>query len=96
MAASSPDCGFLVWCRVVRAELGNPGAPSSWPDVIPQHPKDLLQSAVALQGDELVIRCCSWWSWEGVVRTQQASFASLCAVNRVCDAGLCYQPEGMH
>jgi prolyl oligopeptidase len=42
--------------RVVRAELGNAGSPSSWPDVIPQHAKDLLQSAVALQGDELVVR----------------------------------------
>jgi prolyl oligopeptidase len=42
--------------RVVRAKLGNAGSPSSWPDVIPQHAKDLLQSAVALQGDELVVR----------------------------------------
>lgn len=45
--------------RVVRAELSKAGSPSSWPDVIPQHAKDLLQSAVALQGDELVIRCAN-------------------------------------
>eukprot|EP00878_Enallax_costatus_P029867 GHUV01032432.1.p1 GENE.GHUV01032432.1~~GHUV01032432.1.p1 ORF type:complete len:735 (+),score=227.44 GHUV01032432.1:207-2411(+) len=42
--------------RVVRVNLSSAGDPSSWPDVIPQHPKDLLQSAVALQGDELVVR----------------------------------------
>jgi prolyl oligopeptidase len=50
--------------RVVRADLGQAAAdssssssgPSSWPDVIPQHPKDLLQSALALKGDELVVR----------------------------------------
>ncbi len=37
-------------------QLSNPGPPSSWADIIPQHPKDLLQSAVALKGDELVVR----------------------------------------
>lgn len=48
--------------RVVRADLDQAAAdsssigPSSWPDVIPQHPKDLLQSALALKGDELVVR----------------------------------------
>lgn len=40
----------------MRADLGQGGSPSSWPDVIPQHPKDLLQSALALEGDELIIR----------------------------------------
>jgi hypothetical protein len=46
-------------CRVVRAELADAAAaqdPKAWPDIIPQHEKDLLQSAVALKGDELVIR----------------------------------------
>lgn len=48
--------------RVVRADLGqaagssSSSSPASWPDVIPQHPKDLLQSALALQGDELIVR----------------------------------------
>ncbi|KIZ07661.1 prolyl endopeptidase [Monoraphidium neglectum] len=42
--------------RVVKAQLPAPGPPSSWPDVVPQHPKDLLQSAVALEGDNLVLR----------------------------------------
>jgi hypothetical protein len=41
---------------VVKAQLPAPGPPSSWPDVVPQHPKDLLQSAVALEGDNLVLR----------------------------------------
>jgi hypothetical protein len=41
---------------VVRVDLSAPGPPSSWPDIIPQHPKDLLQSAVALKGDALVVR----------------------------------------
>lgn len=41
---------------VVKAQLPSPGAPTSWPDVIPQHPKDLLQGAVALKGDRLVTR----------------------------------------
>jgi hypothetical protein len=49
-------CCCHCCCRVVRAELGKAGSPSSWPDVIPQHAKDLLQSALALKGDELVIR----------------------------------------
>lgn len=48
---SPPPC-----CRVVRADLAKGGAPSTWPDIIPQHHKDLLQSAVALEGDELIIR----------------------------------------
>lgn len=48
--------GCHVCCRVVRADLAQPGAPSSWADVIPQHDKDLLQSALALKGDELIIR----------------------------------------
>lgn len=42
--------------RVVKAEMPHPGPPSSWPDVVPHHPKDLLQSAVALKGDNLVLR----------------------------------------
>eukprot|EP00879_Flechtneria_rotunda_P018448 GHRR01019352.1.p1 GENE.GHRR01019352.1~~GHRR01019352.1.p1 ORF type:complete len:520 (+),score=168.42 GHRR01019352.1:95-1654(+) len=42
--------------RVVRVNLNTPGAPSTWSDIVPQHPKDLLQSAVALQGDALVVR----------------------------------------
>lgn len=50
--------------RVVRADLtqaadssgSSSSSPASWPDVIPQHPKDLLQSALALQGDELIVR----------------------------------------
>lgn len=42
--------------RVVRAQLPQPGPPSEWPDVVPQHAKDLLQSAVALKGDNLVLR----------------------------------------
>lgn len=31
------------------------GAPA-WKDIIPQHPKDLLKSAVALKGDFLLVR----------------------------------------
>lgn len=42
--------------RVVRVDITCPGPPSSWADVIPQHPKHLLQSAVALKGDALVVR----------------------------------------
>ena len=42
--------------RVVRAQLPQPGPPSAWPDVVAHHPKDLLQSAVALKGDNLVLR----------------------------------------
>lgn len=45
--------------RVVRAELPAPGPPAAWPDAVAQHPKDLLQSAVALQGDNLVLRYLS-------------------------------------
>jgi hypothetical protein len=41
---------------VVTVDLESPGAPSTWRDIIPQHPKDLLQSAVALKGDALVVR----------------------------------------
>jgi hypothetical protein len=37
-------------------DLASPGAPATWRDVIPQHAKDLLQSAVALKGDALVVR----------------------------------------
>ncbi|KAF8058088.1 Prep [Scenedesmus sp. PABB004] len=43
--------------RVVRVDLSAPGpSPSAWREVVPQHPRDLLQSAVALAGDELVLR----------------------------------------
>ena len=42
--------------RVVQAQLPAPGPPGGWADVVPQHPKDLLQSAVALAGDNLVLR----------------------------------------
>lgn len=40
----------------MRAELPAPGPPASWADVVPHHPKDLLQSAVALKGDNLALR----------------------------------------
>lgn len=46
----------LYRARVVRVDITSPGPPSSWADVIPQHPKHLLQSAVALKGDALVVR----------------------------------------
>lgn len=47
---------FKYTLRVVRAELPAPGPPASWADVVPHHPKDLLQSAVALKGDNLALR----------------------------------------
>jgi hypothetical protein len=36
--------------------VSDPSAALTWKDVIPQHPDDLLQSAVALKGDFLVTR----------------------------------------
>ncbi|GBF88266.1 prolyl endopeptidase [Raphidocelis subcapitata] len=42
--------------RVVRARLPSPGPPSSWEDAVAHHPRDLLQSAVALKGDSLALR----------------------------------------
>lgn len=40
--------------RVIKVDLSSPGAPSSWPDVVPEHEKDVLSSAIALKGDNLV------------------------------------------
>lgn len=40
--------------RVVKVDLASPGPPASWPDLVPQHEKDVLQSASALKGDNLV------------------------------------------
>jgi hypothetical protein len=37
-------------------DLAHPSPSSSWADVVPQHPKDLLKSAAALKGDNLVVR----------------------------------------
>ena len=42
--------------RVVSTSIAEPSAPVTWTDIIPQHSKDLLQSAVALKGDFLVTR----------------------------------------
>uniref|UniRef100_A0A7R9W150 Prolyl endopeptidase n=1 Tax=Chlamydomonas euryale TaxID=1486919 RepID=A0A7R9W150_9CHLO len=42
--------------KVVKVDVSNPGKPSSWPDVVPQHTKDVLQSAAAVKGDHLVTR----------------------------------------
>ncbi|KAI8465889.1 MAG: prolyl oligopeptidase [Monoraphidium minutum] len=42
--------------RVVRATLPAPGPPRAWADAVPQHGRDLLQSAAALAGDNLVLR----------------------------------------
>ena len=42
--------------RVVRCPtISDPGAPASWPDVIPQHPKDLLQWACLLKGGLMAV-----------------------------------------
>ncbi|GFR49589.1 hypothetical protein Agub_g11655, partial [Astrephomene gubernaculifera] len=42
--------------RIVRIDdVMNPGPPESWPDHIPQHDKDVLKGALALQGDALVL-----------------------------------------
>lgn len=40
--------------RVVRTDIEFPTSPSGWQDVIPEHPKDLLDWAAALKGDVLV------------------------------------------
>ena len=40
--------------RVVRIDVSSPKA--SWSDLVPQHERDVLQSAVALKGDHLVVR----------------------------------------
>ncbi len=42
----------------MRADLSQSPAPppASWPDLIPQHPKDVLKGCVALKGDFLVVR----------------------------------------
>lgn len=45
--------------RVVKTDVSEPGQASSWPDIVPQHPKDVLKSAVALQGDNLVLKYLS-------------------------------------
>lgn len=42
----TPEC---VSCRIVRVELSDPGPPSTWQDVVPQHRKDLLRWASALK-----------------------------------------------
>lgn len=42
--------------RVVRADLRSPGAPASWPDVIPQHPADVLKGTSPVAGDKLIVR----------------------------------------
>lgn len=41
--------------RVVRTDISSPSPPTSWSDVIPQHPQDLLQWAVLLQGGLLAV-----------------------------------------
>lgn len=41
--------------RIVRADLTDPGVPSDWQDVVPQHRKDLLQWGSALKGDTLAV-----------------------------------------
>ena len=45
---------LLFFCRVVRIDVSSPKA--SWSDLVPQHERDVLQSAVALKGDHLVVR----------------------------------------
>ncbi len=48
LRASSKE-GFGVCCRLVRTDVSAPGKSHTWPDVIPQHEKDLLQWASALK-----------------------------------------------
>lgn len=40
----------------MKVDIANPGDPSTWPDLVPQHEKDVLKSAAALKGDNLVVR----------------------------------------
>ncbi|KAG2433756.1 hypothetical protein HXX76_008118 [Chlamydomonas incerta] len=43
--------------RLVKIpDVTSAGAAPSWPDHIPQHPKDVLKGALALKGDVLVVR----------------------------------------
>ncbi|KAL6754676.1 prolyl oligopeptidase [Haematococcus lacustris] len=42
--------------KVVACDVRTPSPPSSWCDLIPEHPRDVLKSAVALKGDALVVR----------------------------------------
>jgi hypothetical protein len=66
---SGPGARLLPLRRIVRTDIAIPSEPSTWPDVVPQHAKDLLQSAHALQGDNLLVEwlrdvaggCCAPW-----------------------------------
>jgi len=42
--------------RVVRVDVAKPGPVDTWADLVPQHERDVLKSAVALKGDHLVVR----------------------------------------
>ncbi len=52
-------------CRVVRTDIEFPSSPSGWQDVIPEHPKDLLDWAAALKVTAcsalLLQHCTSAW-----------------------------------
>ena len=41
--------------RVVRSDISRPSPPDTWQDVIPQHPKDLLQWSVLLKGNLVAV-----------------------------------------
>lgn len=53
-------CCFMLsmyaWSRVVKTDVTKPGAPSSWPDVIPQHAADVLKGVSPVAGDKLLVR----------------------------------------
>ncbi|GLC56852.1 hypothetical protein PLESTB_001156200 [Pleodorina starrii] len=43
--------------RMVKvADINSAGPPSSWPDHVPQHDKDVLKGVLALKGDKMVVR----------------------------------------
>jgi hypothetical protein len=66
-AADPPD-HLLPWpcpARLVKVDINAAGPPSTWQDVIPQHPRDLLQSVSALKGDNLLVEWLRDVSGEG-------------------------------
>ncbi|GMH44889.1 hypothetical protein BSKO_12846 [Bryopsis sp. KO-2023] len=49
--------------KLIRTSLDKPGKPSTWKEIIPQHPKDVLDWVAPVKGDNLVVcytrDCCN-------------------------------------
>lgn len=45
---------IALLCRLVTVDVSSPSP--KWTDLVPEHERDVLESALALKGDHLIVR----------------------------------------